>query len=95
MSQQDKFTSLFDINQSVRQAFLNGHYINNEGQEVHQKMIYSEKNKKSLTDRYADDGDWVYMFARSNVRQQSMNAGVSEENTMALQEFDKFRQRHD
>lgn len=94
MSQQDKFTSLFDINQSVRQAFLNGHYVNNEGQEVHQKMIYSEKNKKSLTDRYADDGDWVYMFARSNVRQQSMNAGVSEENTMALQEFDKFRQAY-
>lgn len=94
MSQQDKFTSLFDINQSVRQAFLNGHYVNNEGQEVHQKMIYSEKNKKSLTDRYADDGDWVYMFARSNVRQQSMNAGVSEENTIALQEFDKFRQSY-
>lgn len=94
MSQQDKFTSLFDINQSVRQAFLKGHYVNNEGQEVHQKMIYSEKNKKSLTDRYADDGDWVYMFARSNVRQQSMNAGVSEENTMALQEFDKFRQSY-
>ena len=94
MSQQDKFTSLFDINQSIKQAFLNGHYVNNEGQEVRQKMIYSEKNKKSLTDRYADDGDWVYMFARSNVRQQSMNAGVSEENTMALQEFDKFRQSY-
>ena len=94
MSQQDKFTSLFDINQSIKQAFLNGHYVNNEGQEVRQKMIYSEKNKKSLTDRYADDGDWVYMFARSNVRQQSMNTGVSEENTMALQEFDKFRQAY-
>lgn len=94
MSQQDKFTSLFDINQSIKKAFLNGHYVNNEGQEVRQKMIYSEKNKKSLTDRYADDGDWVYMFARSNVRQQSMNAGVSEENTMALQEFDKFRQAY-